>query len=213
MEMDLKYCRRTELIELIETQRRTIEELKAENAQLRSRGTPEAGTVEDVAAPKEPVVSPLFEAERSEQSTGEETGALEKIIARLDGMRSAESARMDELESENARLRAQLEKRLKLGGETGNLAEAALSLHGVFESAQRAAEQYLSDVKNARGDAESMLREAAAQAERIVRAAQTAAQAREQATDEALRVKEEEFKKRCEEMVQNYEVLKKLIGR
>ena len=29
MEMDLKYCRRTDLIELINTQRRTIEMLKS----------------------------------------------------------------------------------------------------------------------------------------------------------------------------------------
>lgn len=218
MDMDLKYCRRTELIELIETQRRTIEELKAENEALKNAAetpkmamTPAAETYEEKAIEEEKVALRENTACEEKAALMETPGALRVILERLDTLKSADAVRISELERENAALRAQLDERLRCGGEIGNLAEAALSMNGVFESAQRAAEQYLQKVKSARGDAEGILREATAQAERIVQAAQTAAQAREQATDESIRVREEDFKRRCEGVIQNYEALKVLF--
>ncbi|MBR3860787.1 MAG: DNA repair protein [Oscillospiraceae bacterium] len=53
------------------------------------------------------------------------------------------------LETENAALRAQLSERDWKLEQAGNLAEAALSLSGVFESAQKAAELYLDQVRAA----------------------------------------------------------------
>ena len=54
MEMDFKSCRRTDLIELINTQRRTIEMLKQENADLRRalEQSPDAA-IQAEAAPAE----------------------------------------------------------------------------------------------------------------------------------------------------------------
>lgn len=217
MEMDLKYCRRTELIELIETQRRTIEELKAENKALKNAANmpaPEMLRTQELTAAAEPITElPMAEKGAEGKDSEEGDGALCVILKRLDALKSDEAIRIAELERDNAALRAQLSKSMPCGGETGNLAEAALRMNGVFESAQRAAEQYIQDVKRARGDAEGILREAAAQAERIVQAAQTAAQAREKASEESIRVREEDFKRRCEELMQNYEALKALFDK
>ena len=86
-----------------------------------------------------------------------------------------------------------------------------MSISGVFESAQRAAERYLADVKSARGDADAILSSAREQAAQIERDAQDKANAREQAADESIRAKEAEFQKRCNCVVAA-EALRKLIG-
>ena len=108
--------------------------------------------------------------------------------------------------------RAGVEQTQTGGGETGNLAEAAFSISGVFESAQRAAERYLADVKSARGDADAILSSAREQAAQIERDAQDKANAREQAADESIRAKEAEFQKRCNCVVSSYEALRSRIG-
>ena len=138
--------------------------------------------------------------------------ALAEVLRRLDGMQTEDARRVHELERENAELRARLEQTQTVCGETGNLAEAALSISGVFESAQRAAERYLADVKSARGDADAILSSAREQAAQIERDAQDKANAREQAADESIRAKEAEFQKRCNCVVSSYEALRKLIG-
>lgn len=240
MEMDLKYCRRTDLIELINTQRRTIEMLKSENADLRRalEQSPDAAVQaetapseapeqqnaapvaeegdaearEDAAATVEPDVQHAEKAEPTAPTDAMTAAALAEVLRRLDGMQTEDARRVHELERENAELRARLEQTQTVCGETGNLAEAALSISGVFESAQRAAERYLADVKSARGDADAILSAAHEQAAQIERDAQDKASAREQAADESIRAKEAEFQKRCNCVVSSYEALRKLIG-
>lgn len=59
----------------------------------------------------------------------------------------------DTLRAENQSLREQLEdKRIRLS-ESGSIAEAALKLNGIFEAAQKAADQYVDSVKAAFYDA------------------------------------------------------------
>jgi hypothetical protein len=58
-----------------------------------------------------------------------------------------QTKRVEELEAELERKNRELEDKRVMIGEAGNLAEAALRLNGVFEAAQRAAEQYLENVK------------------------------------------------------------------
>ncbi|HHX29958.1 MAG TPA: hypothetical protein GX720_01885 [Clostridiaceae bacterium] len=71
------------------------------------------------------------------------------------------SQRESRLKAENMNLRKQLEnKRLRLE-DAGSIAEATLSLHAVFETAQRAADHYLEEVRQNHAEAEE-------QAERIV---------------------------------------------
>ena len=55
--------------------------------------------------------------------------------------------RIDELEKELSKAQKQLESKKFELTECGNLAEAALKLNGVFETAQAAAEQYLLKVQ------------------------------------------------------------------
>ena len=223
MEMDLKYCRRTDLIELIGTQRRTIELLKSENAELRraleTGDAPESapaatdeGPVDNASADAPLESEPVEENEATAPDEIVTAAALAEVLRRLDGMQSEDARRAHELERENAELRARLEQTQTACGETGNLAEAALSVSGVFESAQRAAERYLADIKSARGDADAILASAREQAAQIERDAEDRATAREQAADASIRTREAEFQKRCSCVVNSYEALRKLIG-
>lgn len=59
----------------------------------------------------------------------------------------SQANRIDELEKELSKTKKQLEAKKFELIECGNLAEAALKLNGVFESAQSAAEQYLLNVQ------------------------------------------------------------------
>lgn len=56
---------------------------------------------------------------------------------------SEQSAEIDRLKTELETAKKQLENRKLVCNETGNIAQAALELNGVFEAAQRAVEQYL----------------------------------------------------------------------
>lgn len=58
-----------------------------------------------------------------------------------------QSRRIDELEAELAEAEAKLEARKLMCRESGSLAEAALKLNGVFEAAQKAADDYLANLK------------------------------------------------------------------
>ncbi len=53
----------------------------------------------------------------------------------------------DRLKAEIEQLRERLESREIILKESGSIAEAALKLNGVFEAAQKAAEQYLENVR------------------------------------------------------------------
>lgn len=57
-----------------------------------------------------------------------------------------QSHKVKELEMKIAELEAQLNSRIIITEEAGNLAEAALKLNGIFEIAQAAADQYLENI-------------------------------------------------------------------
>lgn len=57
-----------------------------------------------------------------------------------------QSREVDRLREENASLRSELENRRIAVSESGSIAEAAIKINGVFEAAQKAAEQYLENV-------------------------------------------------------------------
>lgn len=73
------------------------------------------------------------------------------------------------LRRENDSLRRQLESKELKQSEAGSIAEAALSLNGVFEAAQAAADQYLAQIRAANSSVE-------AQAQQIRSAAEEQAQ-------------------------------------
>ena len=59
----------------------------------------------------------------------------------------------ERLKKQIADLETQIEDRKIILKQSGSIAEAALKLNGVFEAAQKAAEQYLENVRN-RGSAD-----------------------------------------------------------
>lgn len=58
-----------------------------------------------------------------------------------------QTERAEQLESELEQTKKQLEDRRITEMEAGSIADAALKLNGIFEAAQRAADQYLDNVK------------------------------------------------------------------
>ena len=74
---------------------------------------------------------------------------LKKLTrAELLEMLLIQSREKQKLEEELAEARKELsEKEIRIA-ESGSVAEAALKLSGVFEAAQRAADQYLENIKN-----------------------------------------------------------------
>ena len=77
----------------------------------------------------------------------------------------------EKLKAENDDIRAKLDDRAIQLGKTGNIAEASMKLNGVFDAAQRAADQYLENIKRLSGDSEgtgnAIIAQARADAESI----------------------------------------------
>lgn len=69
----------------------------------------------------------------------------------------AQGKKVERLERELAEAEERLAERQKIAASSGTMAEAALRLNGVFEAADRAAEEYLS---SARREAEQIIRAA-----------------------------------------------------
>ncbi len=76
-----------------------------------------------------------------------------KRLSRLDLMELLlkEVRKNQELEARNAELEEKLKSREILLSDAGNIAEAALRLNGIFETAQKAADDYLANVKRLAG--------------------------------------------------------------
>lgn len=97
------------------------------------------------------------------------------------------------LEAERKKTRELLENRRIQIDEAGSIAEAALRVNGVFEAAEKAAQQYLENVRQLSGRQEEVC--ARREAESKARADAMLRQAAEKC-----RAAEEETRRRCEEM-------------
>lgn len=74
----------------------------------------------------------------------------------------------DRLKQENEELRLTLNERNVSLEKSGNIAEAALQLSGIFEKAQQAADIYLSNIKNTYEQKDKIISEAQSKAEKII---------------------------------------------
>ena len=72
----------------------------------------------------------------------------------------------DQLKAQNAALTAQLQDRQLRLANAGSIAEAALSLNGVFDAAQAAADQYLQAVRTSAAETQAQKEQILADAER-----------------------------------------------
>lgn len=93
---------------------------------------------------------------------------LIEIIYALQQNECALREEIERLQARNDQLQAQLDNKLLRIEESGSIAEAALSLNHIFESADRAAWQHLMSVQAANGAAEEILGEARRKADAIL---------------------------------------------
>ena len=130
-EKDLRKLRRHDLLQLLLTQGREAAQLREELAQSQAECA-------ELTAGNERLKAKLNEKD--------------ELIERLKGRLDQKDARIKELEEEE---QAWLESRRIELSEAGSIAEAALKLNGVFEAAQRAADQYLYNIRLLSGRNES----------------------------------------------------------
>ena len=101
-----------------------------------------------------------------------------------------QSKEMEELRSELAEVKEQLNSREIKLGKAGSIAEAALGLNKVFEAAQAAADQYLDNIRDTESLCERMRREAEIKSAEILMAAEKIAAKKE----EEARVNSEKYR-------------------
>lgn len=116
----------------------------------------------------------------------------------------------DKKAAQMQKLQAALEERTLRISKAGSIAEAAISVNGVFEAAQAAADQYLTSVKEATADMEQTLADAEEKRKKILcdaeeQAADLVRKAEEQAenlvhsAEEQVTTMNAEAEKRCAE--------------
>lgn len=93
----------------------------------------------------------------------------------------------------------------------GSIAEAALSLNGVFEAAQAAAEQYLLNIRNAESICQKMQTDAELRAQQIVIDAEAKAATTEASAKNAANQYWEEVSHRLERFYEDHAGLRELL--
>ncbi len=92
--------------------------------------------------------------------------------AELLEMLIAQSKKLTRTEEELAAAQRELKRREIAISASGTLAEAALKLSGIFESADQAAKQYLESLRERETQAEDIIADAQVKADDIIRAAE-----------------------------------------
>lgn len=114
-------------------------------------------------------------------------------------------------------------KRLEIEN-AGSIAEAALKINGIFESAQKAAEQYLLSIEETAKERDEKIAEAEKKSTEIVNAAEEkSAEIVKEAEDKATEIiaeaeskareQWEQFEKHAQEMIETHAALQSLIQR
>lgn len=94
----------------------------------------------------------------------------------------------------------------------GSLAEASLSLNGVFEAAQAAADQYLENIRNSEDICRQMQKEAEQRAAQIVAAAEEKAAAYEENASQNVKHYWDEVSQKLEHFYSDHQGLKELLS-
>lgn len=192
---DLRRMGRGELVEIIYQLRQALDEKDAALADCRKRLAEKRALDEQNA---------LTEAMRAE------------LRAAVDDLRGDVSqpmrAQIDALKGERDALKNALNARNAVWTNAGSLAEAVVAVNGLMQDAQRAADQYLADVKQSERAAADIVANAQAEAARIVRAAQEQADTirtqSERDNDERMKA----FRDACRALIEQQEALRGLLG-
>ena len=100
------------------------------------------------------LVEQVREAEKSKQELAETTTQLRELEQNYERLRKRLDQKDNRIHELTDTLRAERTKREIELREAGSIAEAALRLNGVFETAQKAADQYLYNIRLLREEAE-----------------------------------------------------------
>ena len=134
----------------------------------------------------------------------------------------AQQKENEALKAENTKLRALLDERELHISTAGSIAEAAMQVNHVYETAQEAADQYLcsirrleKDLKERTADAEQekaeILRSARQQAEALTREAADRARRTVEEADRTARTRWDEFREKAETLIRAHEELQRLV--
>ncbi len=214
---DLRRLGRTEMLEMLIEVTKERDALESRVAKL-DKQVEEAWALYDDKNAKDSAIgdqmtqmNEALEAEkrRYEEAQEEIRQARQQAAAAQQAM-EAEKARADSLEAAlneekrtlaaaqekiNAMTR-QLEDRIIIKEKAGTLAEAAMYINGVFEAAQKAADQYLTSVEHMHDDLEgkcdAIIGESRIKAEKMI-----------QDAEQRCAMMEEQTRRRCEEMKVN----------
>ena len=119
----------------------------------------------------------------------------------------------DTLREELSRARADAAERSIYVQESGSMAEAALKLNGIFEAADKAAEQYLSNVRGDNNEPEIIRQNAQKEADRIIADAVHRAEEIEREARQKSESYWDELSSRMEEYYYNHPGLKEAFER
>lgn len=103
------------------------------------------------------------------------------------------------------------DRELKISN-AGSLAEASLSLNGVFEAAQAAADQYLENIRNSESICRKMQEEAEQRAAQIVATAEEKAAACEETASQNVKHYWDEVSEKLEHFYSDHQGLKELLS-
>lgn len=121
-------------------------------------------------------------------------------------------AQIDALQSERDALKKALNTRNTAWTNAGSLAEAVVAVNGLMEDAQRAADQYLTDVKQNERAAADIIANAQAEAARIVQAAQEQADAIRAQSERENAERMTAFQETCRALIEQQAALRGLLG-
>ena len=130
----------------------------------------------------------------------------------------------DEKDAQMEKMQTVIDERTLRISKAGSIAEAAISVNGVFEAAQAAADQYLASIREAEAEQASkqeeaerqqqkILKEANRQAEETILMAKGQAQSIVEKAEAQAAKKWEAFERRANELIQAHEELQVLLRR
>lgn len=192
---DLRRMGRGELVEIIYRLRQALDEKDAALGDCQKRLAEKRALDEQNA---------LTEAMKSE------------LRAAVDELRDDVSrpmrAQIDALQSERDALKKALNTRNTAWTNAGSLAEAVVAVNRLMEDAQRAADQYLTDVKESERAAADVIANAQAEAARIVQAAQEQADAIRAQSERENAERMTAFRETCRALIEQQAALRGLLG-
>lgn len=156
----------------------------------------------------------------SEKRTLDEQNALTEAMKNelrtaVDDLRTDVSqpmrAQIEALQAERDALKAKLEEQNAAWTNAGTLAEAVVGVNGLLEDAQRAADQYLSNVRESERAAAGIIENAQAEAKRIVKAAEEQADALKAQSQHECDERMKTFRETCRALLEQQEALRSLL--